>query len=735
MSLSASLLSRLRPGEGKMTSLLPLHTSPPPRASEEHDLDDLSPRPDDALLSPKFPSSFPRRNKVSGAPDKLDVNARDPDHKPLRSKGKGKAIAFAYQEPTRWRSRAPDTPDDDSIASDNTKNKPRVPPGIWRPSIHTEQRGYGQTTAGSHTSFVDSVFLRRPDRPSDRAARSDVDNTFKLMQRREHQMEKELQKLLDAQGAALQRELDGTDAAASLPNDAQPGRSPSSATSTAHSKLSGASVVPVRQPKKKPMSKRQARVGIARSVTMLADLKNEEDAYIAAALAERKTALSKLRSLSSQRSSIAAEMRALEEDRELPIRAEIATMEGQRQEVCANIDVLEEKLRILKRTKAELERKLEEAKSIRDASLSGYKGALRQCDQGIADLMKYPGIRMLEADDIEKQTEDTDTLLSKRMSGFEFLSLRPERRTTEMAKDWWEGEVAVLEQRKAAVDKERAALEEGNEMWQQVVDLVSNFEGTLHDSLQVVMKNSSEVPNPDIGNPESILQEQYEAIRRMLRELIALHDYAESKGWKLLIAAIGAEVAHFIGVKDFLAATIRSAGYDDRSITPVHAISKPSGPGGASDLVDVRENGGVLKEYKDDPEEDEELSRSVVRRWDDIHDNAAPAVPAGRARSASADLLGASDRGDESDNEVPPGLLGEALGDRSRESVEDDVPSVNEVPSEFLSMHSPPRGRDRAAEGYERRARVRRESSVTDNAVPPDLLAESRPAEDGDPVD
>jgi hypothetical protein len=59
------------------------------------------------------------------------------------------------------------------------------------------------------------------------------------------------------------------------------------------------------------------------------------------------------------------------------------------------------------------------------------------------------------------------------------LRLRPERRTAEMAREWWEGEVAVLERRKGEVDKERVALEEGVEVWRGAVKLVSEFEAGL----------------------------------------------------------------------------------------------------------------------------------------------------------------------------------------------------------------------------------------------------------------
>ncbi|XXH02928.1 hypothetical protein Hte_009318 [Hypoxylon texense] len=685
-------------GDGRISSLLPLHTSPPPRSPDEHDLADLSPRPDDALL----PQDLTYGN------DNLPTRASSSIRPNGKGKGKGKAIAFAYPERQPFSpSKTFDPANDFNTPTNGTQKDLRVPPGIWRPNIRPEQRNHSQGSIAPHTSFVESIFLGRSDRTTDRALRSETDGTFKIIQRRERQMQKELQRLLDAQSTALERDLEGGDAKKHSAEGSQRTASPDSAAATPDSKLSGDSVVPVRQPKRRVVSKRQARIGIARTVTMLADLKNEEDAYIATALAERKAALSKLRNLSSKRKSIVTEMKAFEEDHELPIKTEIAQMEHQHRAVCSSIDEFEEKLRVLKRTKVDLERKLEQARSTRDSSLSGYKGALKQCDQGVSELMKYPGIQVLEIEQLKEQGgEDVATLLAKHMSGFQFLSLRPERRTMEMAKDWWEGEVAVLEQRKVVVDKERTALEEGSEIWHQVVALLADFEGRL----EVVIRQG----DPESGEPATVLRDQYKALKKALGELQKLHDYVEAQGWNLLIVAIGAELAHFIGLKEFLADMIRGAGYDDGSITP----RTPSG----DDLVDVRENGvSSSADRKHDPKPyDEELSRSVVRRWDDVDEQQNRDAPP----SPPPDLLGRENHHEESDNEVPPGLLSEI-----HHESEDD--RHNDVPVEFLSMHSPPQSRDGQAEVDKlHRGHARRESSEHENAVPPDLLAESRREDD-----
>ncbi|KAI0169396.1 hypothetical protein GGR52DRAFT_519911 [Hypoxylon sp. FL1284] len=704
MSFGNSFLSKMGLGDGKMSSLLPLQTFSPLRSPDEHDLADLSPRPDDALLAEDLPYG------TDNSPTYSSRSTRSRDNR----NAKGKAIAFAYPERQPYaRSRRSD-PAGDFTATDSSRGDLRVPPGIWRPKLRPENRHSSYGNAAPRTSLVESIFLGRPDRTNDRPPRSEADNTFNVIQRREGQMQRELQNLLDAQYAALERDLDGGNTAKHPLEGSKRTVSPDSVATTLDSKPTGESVVPVRQPKRKTMSKRQARIGIARSVTMLADLKNEEDAYIATALAERKAALSRLRNLSSKRKSIVTEMKALEEDHELPIKNEIAQMEDDHRKICSSIERLEEKLQILRRTKVDMERRLVEAKSTRDSSLSGYKGALKQCDQGISELMKYPGVQVLEMEQLQEQWgEEVTAVLAGHVSGFQFLSLRPERRTMEMARDWWEGEISVLEQRKTTVDKERAALEEGSEVWQQVVGMLSDFEGRLNSSLQIVVNKD------DSGSdePMTVLQDLYKALKKAISELQTLHDYVEAQGWNLLIVAIGAEIAHFLGLKEYLADMIREAGYDDGSITPKTR--------NGDNLVDVHENGvpgGEMRKQEPEPESepyDEVLSRSVVRRWDEMDEQENQVAP-------PPDLLGSGHR-EGSDNEVPPGLLSEV-----HHESEDD--QHNDVPAEFLSMHSPPQSRGGQGQADKlSRGHLRRDSSENENEVPPDLLAEGR--RDDDAVD
>jgi pyruvate kinase len=274
----------------------------------------------------------------------------------------------------------------------------------------------------------------------------------------------------------------------------------------------------------------------------------------------------------------------------------------------------------------------------------------------------------------------------------EFLRLRPERRTAEMAREWWEGEVAVLERRKGEVDKERVALEEGVEVWRGAVKLVSEFEAGLKREMrgdrgspggggrESEGGSQSPSPSPPAVTPEQAMFAQLDKMRAVMEGLEERVHVAEKNGWNLLICAIGAELEAFRQAEGMLRGALRDAGFDvgdddnagdQGDSTPQlgrsSSFNKESSgglqeadPSGGGRLVDLNEGPGGNRE----PESDNEVPHDL--------------------------LAGEEERESQSDNEVPADFLGAAEGvdggglgpTLSRQS------SENEVPVEFLREHS-----------------------------------------------
>ncbi|KAI0449657.1 hypothetical protein F5B21DRAFT_493578 [Xylaria acuta] len=730
MSFTGNLFSKLGLGESGMASFMSQYTSPPSRPVDEHDLAELSPRPEDALLATEIHHHNPSRSNPSTV-----HNGGKSIHVHSKGGAAGMKASVAFQDPPRSPGRTGNALHDYRAGKRAYKQREQgtEAPEIWRPSFASEARGSPAENAGAQPSFFESMFLPRPAY-TQRTASTKVDQSFKLIERRERQMQLELQQLLDAQDYALEKHLANT-----TPDDDSTPRTGASVSGTPNGH-----VIPVRQPKKRHLSKMEARLGISRCMSQLSDLKNEEEAYIATALGERKAALSRLRNLSTKRNSIVAEMKAIESDRDQPLKNDIRKMEHQHRTACEDILKLEERLRDLKRTKTKLESRIAEAKSARDSELSGYRGALNECDKRIGDIMNYPEVSVLEVEGLMAQDADLRVLVGQHISGFEFLSLRPERRTIPMAKDWWEGEVQVLELRKVAVDKERAALDEGTQLWQDMLGHLEEHDRYLKSTFDAISDYSSAKQQPqstkfnDLGE---ILKRQYAMCKEMTRDLEELYEYTEAQGWKLLVTALGAEINYFHGLKAQLGDTLRFVGWADGTVTPRGGTATHS-------RVNSRDRGDLLGIGHDDAktgrgrDPEEEITGSVLRRWDGTDE----LRRSSSRTSANLDNLleekTAHREDSEDDNAVPPGLFSEEAPNET----EDDEPNI--VPPEFLSMHSPsPRSRgkgkgkmvavsepppeprregeaiDKDQDEAEEQRPLSRASSA--NEVPPDLLAES----------
>ncbi|KAI0204351.1 hypothetical protein F4808DRAFT_413223 [Astrocystis sublimbata] len=759
MNFSGNLFSKFGLGEPGMTSYISRHTSSPSSPVEEHHLARLSPRPDHALLA--------NETDDGSSNNSSNLNPKGNGRKPQPVENRhdtGKMKASVTFEEAPWSpGRTGDAIYDYRAGKRAHKQRDNNPesPGIGI-SFLPSSSGHRDGNAGSQPSFFESMFLPRPVH-NQRNASTKVDQTFKLIERRERQMQQELQRLLDAQDYALEKHL----ASAIQEQDDQP-------------RPRKSHVVPVRQPKKRHLSKMEARLGISRCMSQLSDLKSEEEAYIATALGERKAALSRLRTLSTKRDSIVAEMKAVELDRDQPLKNNIKKMEQQHHTICQDIVKLEEKLRDLKRTKTRLEERIVEARSARESELSGYRGALSECDKRLNDIMNFPDVHVLEVEGLMAQDADLRALVGQHISGFQFLSLRPERRTIPMAKDWWEGEVHVLELRKAAVDKERDALDEGTQLWQDMLRRLEEHDRHLKSTFDELANYASSAKKQQqsthANNLGEILKTQYTMCKEVTYELQAMYEHTEARGWRLLVTALGAEINYFRGLKAQLGSTLQVVGWADGVVTPQGGAGTPSrsrsrernhstsdkdllGEGHDNTDVETRQSGRDL---------DEDITGSVLRRWEGTDDIRRPTSRVEPDTNLNDHLLDRDDEhawhhhedSEQDDNEVPPGLFSAEEPNYISDDDDVDQDEPNTVPPEFLSMHSPsPRSRRkgkgkgkgimaavsepgpkvmRSQDGADDRSPRRVEDGVESggrrassrassaNEVPPDLLSESQ---------
>ncbi|KAL2151224.1 hypothetical protein VTH82DRAFT_6322 [Thermothelomyces myriococcoides] len=720
MTSKSSYLPRLGFSRGD-GPILPLHnrTSPPVRKKHsEYSLSELSPRPDDGLLStsPENDHNIATPSRRGSSP-----SARHYDWATDKSSSK-----TGLETPPLFAGPPP------PIATSQMIYRDEEDRGTSTPS-----RPFGATSLARN---IGSVLFDRSTPSSSRTRNRDYDPKpdaiWRNLQRRELALQKELQHLLDAQSAGLAANLNpdnGAPGSSNPPSESgargggsTPGSSPtpSAAYSPGSSQrsrsrhvmfedrhhyhhhrnptssvTSSGTIVPVRQPRPKPLGLRAARAGLTRSIGLLADLKAEEDAQLAAALSARKQALAQLRRWTARREDIAEELRLLLEaedrDETSGTGAELRELEAERDAVARETAELEQRLAALRRRRARIDERLEEVRSRREAGLSGYRGALKEVEGKIGEMLTRPTVKPLDTEFFSSSSSAGDDHeggnsgggggggggdIRESLSGVEFLQLRPERRTAEMAREWWENEVSILEKRKKEVDKERTALEQGIEVWRGAVKLVSEFEAELRNQLREngnaerrgggrggggsgngKGKNREGTSPPTTPPPpEQTMLAQLERMRDVMVGLEERLHIAEENGWNLLICAIGAELEAFRQADSMLREALRAAG------------------------VNVGDGDG-------DGTQEEEDSTPRLAKSTGL-ENSRQGVD--RAESSSeGKLVDLEDRDQkqdgypESDNEVPPDLLVSAQEDHEPEGFGLSREDSNEIPAEFLREH------------------------------------------------
>ncbi|KAK4096380.1 hypothetical protein N658DRAFT_554617 [Parathielavia hyrcaniae] len=670
MSVNSSYLPRLGFSRGD-DPILPLHhrTSPPIRKKpSEYDLAELSPQPDDDLASkPMNGRGAPRSPRQSPSPS-ARYSDRASTAGSSKSKPKQRGL-FAGPPPPIAVSQV-------LYRDEEERDRPPSPPRSLE-------------SAPFARSINSILFDRSPSSPSHPRQR-DPDHKpepiWHNLQRREQTLQQDLQRLLDAQSAGLAANLDPTtttaptspptetsdrSAATTTPHRQHPTTSNSytqhhslnTTTTTTGATFSGP-LLPVRQPRPKPLSLRAARAGLARSITLLADLKAEENAQVTAALSARSRTLSRLGQWTAQRDDIAGRLRAFEEEGEgRALGRELRELEAEREEVRREIAALEERLSGLRRRGKWLDGRVGEVRSRREAGLSGFRGALREVEGMIGGLLARPGVRPLDGEFFAAGLEEGDGGgVGESPGGVEFLRLRPERRTVEMAREWWEREVAILERRKREVEKERAALLEGAEVWKGAVKLVSEFEAGLRREMRgdwdddvEGKRNKGKAEEGDASPPppsEQAMYAQLDKMRAVMAGLDELLSVAEEHGWNLLICAIGAELEAFRQAKGMLREALRAAdsdvGEDDfeqAGSTPrlgrstslknsEHRMDEAE-PSGSGKLLNLHDGPDDDKE----PESDNEVPRGLLVAADEEHELASPALSREDSNEVPAEFL------------------------------------------------------------------------------------------------
>ncbi|KAL2836557.1 hypothetical protein BJY01DRAFT_54678 [Aspergillus pseudoustus] len=340
------------------------------------------------------------------------------------------------------------------------------------------------------------------------------------IERQAKHIQRNLQRLIDAQGEGLLAGLSGQQ-----PEESVPPKSHVSLLEPISS--TGASTVPVRQPAAKKIGLRAAREGIFTSMYDLLRLREEEHELLSFRLEERDVGLHEIETFSTKRSALESSISAINDNRDSQLSQELRE-ESIKLET--EIHEVENKLSQMKARHHHVVQELHQIENTVESKLSSYKESLSLLDSDIRRFLKSPPVKP------SVMSTDSES----------FYSLKPSRRTLEMAQEYWEQEQSELQHRQKEVTTEIEALDEGGGLWKEVVENISGFEKRLKRTMRQSILSQSQLLQRDISSNSNAESDMIRGIMEHLSQttdLVEQHlDYAEERDWKLLVCCISAEL-------------------------------------------------------------------------------------------------------------------------------------------------------------------------------------------------
>lgn len=411
------------------------------------------------------------------------------------------------------------------------------------------------------------------------------------IERKERQLQRDLQALLDAQSEGLIAGLSGA-----ATDDV-----PSNGTRTPSTSVLGqraGRIVPVRQPVKKKLGLHGARRRILSTIQELSSVKSEEGRILETQVRERDEVLQQVEGFGKKKDGLEREIAGIEgqdESRRLSdLRDEARSVEGE-------IHELETKLYQMRAVHRRLTAQISELNNSVQAKLSSYTASLSIADAQVRRFLARPPL------------QDTGFFPTKSP----FLSLPPKRRTLEMARDHWLNERELLKKKRGEVALEKEALDDGAVVWKDVVTEISGFEKHIQGEMRRLGtgEKSSQGKDQLQTSPDDGMKKLLEQMDPVIAHIESKFKLAETRDWKLLVCCIGAELEALKEGRLLLQGTLNS-------VTPGRADESPADDGlenHSTESNGVPGKGGLSEEFglQEQPQESSVLVEGLEEEDDE----------------------------------------------------------------------------------------------------------------------
>ncbi|KAI4276363.1 MAG: hypothetical protein LQ337_002534 [Flavoplaca oasis] len=346
-----------------------------------------------------------------------------------------------------------------------------------------------------------------------------------------------------------------------------------------------------------PPTLRGARRQISTAISDLHTLKSQTADLARADLTATVEEHKHITSLQTKKSQLEATIAELESS---PTSKEIDALTAEEEALDKKIYELENQLYELKARRGAVKQRVRERKNKVEARISSWKGSLEILGKEEEGVLARGPVVSAGGGNTQvgkgKGNGATEAEREGNGTGESVWDLPPKRRTLTMVGEFYEHESAGLRKRLEDVEMEARALDEGKQVWEDVVREVEKVEGSLEGELKGLAEyDGGDAEEQRINGMKRVLEAMAQTRERVGRYL----KMAEEKGWNLLVVCVGAELEALVEGEEVLRSVLGVEGGGVDGV--MHKMNGGNGKSGGGEQEMAGEKGMVEDTEDDEP--------------------------------------------------------------------------------------------------------------------------------------
>ena len=374
--------------------------------------------------------------------------------------------------------------------------------------------------------------------PRNAPAQSTVIERPSPFEYRQHELEADLQFLLDAQAEGLIRGLEG---------GATDDRSSTGSTTPTAQSVRSLSARRTRRPVRRQPGLRSARKGIYNAIHALSALKDDEIQNVDSQLQEHQDTLAQIDEWETKRQGLKEASDTVDSSGDT---VRVQRLKQEADTLQAEINTVELQLMEMKSRHRKLLKQAAAVENSVQARMASYTSSLHLLEE---EVQKFLSVKPSMREQLPASSDGRQSM----------WQLPPKRRNLDMAKQHWTEQREHVAETRNQHEQVKAALTEGAQLWKETVTEVTEFERQLRAEMAGLRPVSPESPSawddPPASKPidhSQQLRETVEKMRAVIASIEAKLQKAEDNRWTLLMAAIGAELDALRRGKEILAGVL-----------------------------------------------------------------------------------------------------------------------------------------------------------------------------------